>query len=215
MLLSKTRVKLNAYMTSCRARDQLRDRTVANLEATDWQGRLTIELDEGGPLPQMVRHTALVRRVLRRALQDPNSVFLFLEDDLEFNRSLVHNLSVWLPLSEVTPGRHFYASLYNPGVTFVRSFTKAGYAEASLRSVFGSQALVIGKATVRYLLTCWGVESWPIADVRLARLAARVCPLLYHIPSLVQHVGTESLWDGPFHCAADFDRDWKAATPAR
>lgn len=205
-------LKLNAYMVSCAARNQLRNRTVENLAATDWQGSLTVELDDGGVIPPLVRHTALVRRALRRATQDPNNFFLFLEDDLEFNRNLTHNLAAWPPLLDLVPEAHFFGSLYNPGVTFVR-VSHVGYAEASLPSVWGSQALVISKETAHCLLTCWGVESWPTADIRLARLASRVCPLLYHVPSLVQHVGVDSLWGGPFHSAADFDKDWKAGVP--
>jgi hypothetical protein len=78
------------------------------------------------------------------------------------------------------------------------------------KGAFGSQALLISPSTARYLVTCWGVEPGPHADLKLARLAARVCPLVYHLPSLVQHVGVQSLWGGPFHSAADFDKDWRS-----
>lgn len=199
---------LNAYMASCRARDEVRGRTIENLYASGWTGRLTVELDDARFPSPLERNTALVRRVLRRATEDAQPVFLFLEDDLDFNRHLLQNLAAWQPMRQVTSGRHFFASLYNPGVTFVQSFPNCGYAEASVASVFGSQALLIGKATAYYLLTCWGVESSTHSDIRVARLAARICPLLYHVPSLVQHLGTESLWGGPFHRAVDFDKDW-------
>jgi hypothetical protein len=34
--------------------------------------------------------------------------------------------------------------------------------------------------------------------------------VLYHAPSLVQHVGTQSVHGGSFHQAFDFDLTWRA-----
>jgi hypothetical protein len=47
-------------------------------------------------------------------------------------------------------------------------------------------------------------------DIRMSRLAGRKCPLFYHTPSLVQHVGERSTWGGSFHWAQDFSPDWRA-----
>jgi hypothetical protein len=61
-----------------------------------------------------------------------------------------------------------------------------------------------------HLLKHWG-EEVGAADLRMPRIAARICPVYMHAPSLVQHVGGESTWGGPFHQAHDFDQSWKAA----
>jgi hypothetical protein len=41
-------------------------------------------------------------------------------------------------------------------------------------------------------------------------LAARLGPIYYHTPSLVQHLGRQSAWGGHFHYAPDFDPKFKA-----
>ncbi len=46
-------------------------------------------------------------------------------------------------------------------------------------------------------------------DIALARLAAQLAPLHYHVPSLVDHLGGESSWSGPQHPAQDFDPEWR------
>jgi hypothetical protein len=50
-------------------------------------------------------------------------------------------------------------------------------------------------------------------DIKMSRLAARLGPIYYHLPSLVQHVGVKSTWtdDSRFHDTKSFDRDWRAA----
>ena len=203
-------LNLTAYVLSCKLRDELRQSTIDNLRQAGWSGNLTVELDNSKSVIPLERHTQLVRRTLRRAVKEEQDIFLLLEDDLQFNRHLLHNLSNWRPLQHFVPGTHFYASLYNPGVSIVKSVPKLGYGEALTSSVIGMQALLLSRTTASYILTSWGVESCAHADVRLARLAGRVCPLLYHLPSLVQHVGVKSMWGGPFHCATDFDVRWRA-----
>jgi hypothetical protein len=46
--------------------------------------------------------------------------------------------------------------------------------------------------------------------VTFARYASKLAPVIYHVPSLVQHAKTPSTWGGPSHCAFDFDPDWRA-----
>lgn len=204
-------LKLNAYMASCIARDEVRQRTIANLSATDWKETLTVEFDDPSKRSPLERHSELLRRILRRAAE-VEEIFLFLEDDLDFNRHLLHNLSAWAPLQRLLPGGHFFASLCNMGIPLLKSFPELAYSEALSAVAVGSHAFVISQTTARYLLTCWGVESNPRADVKVLRLAARVGPLLYHLPSLVQHVGIHSLCGGLFQDAADFDKGWKSTS---
>ena len=203
--------RLDAYMASCGARDVIRQRTLENLAATDWEGHVTVEFDDPSVSAPLDRHRELVRRILRRAAGSNAEMFLFLEDDLDFNLHFLHNLMVWPPVRQFSRGQHFFASMCNFGIAFSKSFPDLAYGEADPHAAFGSQALLISKATARYMITCWGVEPGTHADIKLIRLAARVGPVLYYLPSLVQHVGVRSLWGGPFHDAPDFDKKWKSS----
>lgn len=137
-------------------------------------------------------------------------MFLFLEDDVLFNRHLQHNLETWAPVSGCRPGDHFFGSLFNPGVLRRRTKDAEHWFEAEPLSAFGSQSLVISRTTVQHLVSCWGVDQSANADLRLIRLASLVGPILFHQPSLIQHDGRVSLWGGPFIEARDFDPDWRA-----
>ena len=75
---------------------------------------------------------------------------------------------------------------------------------------WGAQALVMSRATVRYLVTHWEDLDIRHQDIRMAVLAGQVSRVYYHAPSLVQHRLTASTWGNGHHQAADFDLDWRA-----
>jgi hypothetical protein len=152
----------------------------------------------------------LVRRALEAARRSDGELFLFLEDDLLFNRFIRQNLLAWEPIRAFRRGEHFFASIFDPGVSVSRLDAKARWAEVEPNSAYGAQGLVISKRTVEHLVTCWGAVRSIHADTKLPRLAGFVCPILYHRPSLVQHVGFDSLWGGPYLSADDFDPGWVA-----
>jgi hypothetical protein len=132
---------------------------------------------------------------------------LLLEDDLAFNRYLRHTLENWPPLArgEITLG-----SLYNPTIGFKAIDAANQCFVADPDGVYGSQAYVLSRATARFILDNFDrVNSLP--DVKISRLAEKLQrPILYHMPSLVQHVGQVSVWGGEFHYAKDFDPRWRA-----
>jgi ADP-heptose:LPS heptosyltransferase len=200
-------LKIEAVMISCEQRDELRRRTLENLAKTDWRGEPLIQLDDGDdgqPVQRQLRSTFLV---LQRALRRRPDYILFLEDDLLFNRHLRHNLVNWTPLKNqlVT-----VASLYNPKLRQMHCDVRHNLRVIDPRAIFGSQAFLISKKTAEYLLLRWD-EGGAGQDIQISRLAARLKrPIFYHAPSLVQHVGFQSAWGGPFHQAADFDPEWKA-----
>jgi hypothetical protein len=207
-------VLIRAYMISCPAREQLRAATIASLKAGGWLEAPVVCLEDRQWELPLHRHMALVRSALELARHDVHAqMILFLEDDVIFNRHFRQNLEAWQPLREHRPGDHFFASLFNPGVRFLRSDPARACAEAKPDSVWGSQALLIARRTVQFFATCWGSYSAFNADIKLARLAAKLCPILFHQPSLVQHVGKESCWGGPFLNARDFRAEWRS--PAR
>src|SRR5215472_15343448 len=185
-------MNIGCYMQSCRAREAARDNTIVELSRTDWNEPPIVELDDLSSELPLERQLLLVLRILRRAVSDHAELILLLEDDLSFNRYLRHNIDAWYPLKHFRQGQHFFASLFNPGVAFSKLCPELAYAEACPLSVLGSQALLFSRATAQYMITYWGIEAAAHADVKLRSLAARVCPLFYHVPSLVQHVGLAS-----------------------
>jgi ADP-heptose:LPS heptosyltransferase len=199
---------IRTYMLSCLARARLRNQTLRNLAATDWGDEpVQVRIDEGlapSPKESSCRNAFLL---LRESLHRPADYVLFLEDDLQFNRFLVHNLRAWRPLREraVT-----LASLFNPDIDPLACDVTRNCSVVAPRSLFGSQALILSYATVQYLIRHWQDEPRP-HDHRIPRLAGRLGrPVLLHVPSLVQHIGSESTWGGPYIEAVDFDPDWKA-----
>ncbi len=155
------------------------------------------------------RQERTARRLLERACDRAHDFILFLEDDLEFNRHLRHNLERWQPLIETTAHGHFFGSLYNPTILERQRRSESAYFIAEPEAVYGSQAFVLSVATARHIVRHW--EEVPgMQDIKMSRLAARVGPIYYHLPSLVQHVGVASVWGGHYHWANDFSADWKA-----
>jgi glycosyltransferase involved in cell wall biosynthesis len=201
--------ELQAFMASCDERREVCDRTLARFAITDWGEPPVVVIDRAAHERVLDRMNDTSRRVLERAVAEADDIFLYLEDDLEFNRSLRHDLEHWPPLVDRLAGDHFFGSLYNPDVVAVasqqdpRSFTVA-----EPDKVYGSQAFVLSVATARWILDHWDdVPGLP--DIRFSRLAARRSPIYYHRPSLVQHRPVDSTWGGTQHAANDFSPNWR------
>lgn len=204
---------IHAYMLSCEKRAQVREQTLANLAATDWGEGVSIELDHSqDPRPQRrIEETA--KTILCRACDEGAGFLLFLEDDLDFNRHLRHNLEHWRPVADTGPEGHFFASLYNPNICALQRDPDHALLVADPNTTYGSQALLIARATVFEIIHRWD-EVVGMPDIKMPRLAAAVCPVLYHMPSLVQHLAVPSAWGGSSHQALDFDATWRAGDPA-
>jgi hypothetical protein len=196
-------------MTTCLERTPVRRRTLSHLAATDWGAEAVVIVDRAVlPTPKL-RSLDTALRLLERALEGPGDVFVYLEDDVEFNASLRWNLERWWPLVARPADGHFFGSLYNPNVVPADAPRGPTWAEVAVEHVYGSQAWVLSTATARYVLDHWDEESG-LQDIRISRLAARVTALLYHQPSLVQHLAVRSSIAGPAHEAYDYDPDWRA-----
>jgi ADP-heptose:LPS heptosyltransferase len=196
-----------AVMISCRERDALRKRTLSNLAQTDWSDLpLHIQIDRGEGNDRQKRQTACALQALLSAAGKADYV-LFLEDDLEFNRHLRHNLHRWRPFRDRAVS---LASLYNPGLCELACDRDKRARIVAPNSIFGSQALLIANKTLSHILAHWRSVTG-MQDIKISRLAGRLgAPILYHAPSLVQHVGKVSTLAGPFHEARDFELEWKA-----
>ncbi len=162
-------------------------------------------------------------------------VIVFCEDDIIFNRYLRHNLERWKVLADGLfnrrehrghrdgthgtdgtddgpNGQFFFGSLYDPNVCELEAFPEKHYFVANPEAVYGSQCFVMSRAMAEYFIAHW----WEVAgmqDIKMSRLAARVTSIFYHMPSLVQHVGTRSTWtdDNRFHDTKMYDENFKSA----
>jgi hypothetical protein len=202
-------MRFGTYMLTCAARDSTREATLDRLATTDWDDDVVVVRDDVGAERPQDRQEQTARRLLERAVADGAGFVLFLEDDLEFNRHLRHNLLCWYPLSVAGPDTHFLASLYDPGVAATEWDSERAFAIADPSCVYGSQAFVLSRATAATVLAGW--ETVPgMQDIRISRLAAAVGPIHYHRPSLVQHAVGPSTWGGPDHRATDYSADWRA-----
>jgi hypothetical protein len=201
-------MNISAYMMSCPDRAKMREQTLRNLAATDWREEVRVEVDDTSCERRQERQEITARRVLEKAVADGPEFILFLEDDLQFNRHLRHNLCHWSPLVKTAPGAHFFASLYNPLVAALEVRHDQAFFRAHPESVYGSQAFLLSLPTARYIVQHW-TEIPGMQDIKMSRLASRLCPIFYHAPSMVQHVGEASAWGGQYHMARDFAVDWK------
>jgi hypothetical protein len=198
-----------AYVLSCEARDAVRAETLARLAATNWPGQAVVVLDRTDAVRAQERQERTARRLLEQAAADGTDFVLFLEDDLEFNAYLHHNLSRWSPLRSAGAERHLMASLYNPGVAALEWDRERAFSVAQPELVYGSQAFLLSRATVASVLDGWDTVPG-MQDIKISRIAARHGPIHYHRPSLVQHVDAASTWGGPHHWARDYSAWWRA-----
>ena len=196
-------------MVSCRARDEVRAATLERLGATDWQADVVVVLDEVQAERAQERQERTSRRLLEMAAAEKVGFVLFLEDDLEFNAHLRHNLTHWSPLLSTGPDGPLLASLYDPGVAALSWDQDRAFSIAYPELVYGSQALLLSGATVSSVLAGWDTVPG-MQDIKISRLAARAGPIYYHRPSLVQHIDAPSTWGGPRHWADDFSPSWRA-----
>jgi SAM-dependent methyltransferase len=192
-----------AIIITCRERAQMLRKTVANFFSTDWDGSLHIQMDSAGTGDPRLRQTENTKQALKWFLDYSAAHFtLLLEDDLEFNRYLRSSLAQWYPIVDQ---RLHFGSLYNPNVSTI--YEGNDYFVADPSGCYGSQAYLLSRDAVSILLRDWD-QIVGMQDIKITRiLAGAGYGLYYYKPSLVQHVGMESIWGGHFHSAPDFDRD--------
>ena len=196
-------------MLSCPGRDDMRQATLDRFKQTDWgTDPVLLQLDDEQDTDPRERQQRSARQLLRRFLAEGSAEFLlFLEDDLDFNWYMRHNLNHW-PL--LLDRRIVLAGLYNPGLLEEACDLENRAYIVRPERVMGSQAFLVSRRAVEFMDQHWD-EADGMQDTRMARLAGRLKqPVYYHSPSLVQHVGITSTWGGGFHEAPDFDKLWSA-----
>jgi hypothetical protein len=207
-------MKLAAFLMSCRERTPVREATIASFARTDWRGApLVTMLDDGTVTERLAAITRTWWRMVTAAHETGADYCLLMEDDLELNLHIEHNLRNWAPLRSGRPDWPFFASLYNPAHAVLRRHYGQNYLVADPWAFWGAQAIVVSRTTLAYLLRFWDDEDGP-PDIKMPRLQARVGPVYYHAPSLVQHVGDVSTWGGIRHQSPDYDAKFCAASAA-
>jgi len=198
-------LKIQPVIITCPEREELLKQTLAAFTATDWASHSPIIHTDTSKFNRPQRRQEYnSRAALKVALKTATQFILFMEDDLIFNRFLYHNLCHWLPLRKESA---FLGSLYNPGIREWRRCKKENYFVAEPDSIYGSQCFLMNRSTAKYLVEHWS-EVEGMQDIKISRLIARFAPIYYHTPSLVQHVGTQSVWGGHHHTSADFSGDF-------
>jgi hypothetical protein len=204
------RMDLTAYVVTCPERRASLEATLARFRASDWGAAPELQMDDGAAPNKLARIHATWLKVLERVAAGTADVALILEDDLDFNHHLRHNLDVWGPLRAMGAGNlPFFGSIYNPDRPPFWSPANGSYFIVKPGQMWGAQAVLVSRRMAAYFLEHWQEEQGA-ADLRMPRLGARLAPVYLHAPSLVQHVGDASTWGGRFHTAPDFDREWRA-----
>lgn len=201
-------VRLEVVMAGCVERAALRAETLRGLARAGWPSEhVRLVTDERRFAARIERLTHTAWRALRDAAGTEADYVLFLEDDLAFNLHLMENLRRWgvLARRELEIG-----SLCNLGARELAWDVPGCAYLVHPQQVRGSQAVLLSWRMVRYCLDHWS-EGPPDLDLKLGFLAASIRqPYFLHCPSLVQHVGRQSLLGHIFYPTTDFDAGWKA-----
>ncbi len=167
-------------------------------------------LDQGRFEQPLARVLDTAHSILVSAHARGAELILVIEDDVDVNRFLRHNLAHWPPVRAHRRDNPLFATLYNPNIAPVATAEDpASFCQADPELVYGAQGFLFSRATARWLLDHWD-DHIGAPDIRMPRLAARVGPVWVHRPSLVQHRPVASLWGGVAHAAIDFSADWRA-----
>lgn len=203
---------VRAYVVTCEARRETLARTLASLRASDWGEEPAVFVDRLNLPDRRASLTANALRALEAAAADGADYALLLEDDVEFNRHLRHNLLRWPP---VRLGYLLAGSLYNPGVAGFAGVGRAVHWGAhhvllDTDEFYGAQAMLLSRAFVRECVAHWDeVEGMP--DIKFSRLAGRFCHAMpCHLPNLVQHASDPSTWGGHPHRSREYDPAFRA-----
>jgi hypothetical protein len=204
-------VKIAAAMVSCRQREAVRAATLASFAESDWPTGIDVVIDESRQEVAWRRIEETFLRVLSAAAESDADFTLLLEDDIEPNRHLRHNLERWPPLRAAAAGagdRPFLGSLYRCCQPVLWANRRERFLIGVPESFWGGQALVVSRATARHALQRW-TAGLCAHDGQIPVLAAQLGPIYFHRPSLVQHRTVASTWGNGVHVAADFDREFR------
>lgn len=200
-------LRFEAVVMACPGWEPRPAHTLKNLALTDWNHRVSEVQAE--PLSDEDPRTTQLRcayQALKRGLATRADYVLLLEDHLELNHHLDHNLRHWRPLQD---GRVTLAGLYNPRAQEVACDIANNARLMDPRGAVVGGALVISRRTLEHVVRHWHRVNGP-HSFRLARLAGRLQqPFYYHAPSLAQPLSSPLPEIGS-RPAIDFNPGWRA-----
>jgi hypothetical protein len=204
----KSRRNIEIVMISCEERKRYRKRSLQNLARTDWKDwgvHVQIEKSQVGSIQE--REMAAAHLALKEGLRRKSDYILLLEDDVECNFHLRHNLGNWAPFQS---GVAAMAALSNSGVRELACDIRRNFRVLDSHYIIDSAALLFSRETVLDLVRHWNEVSgsWksriPIFADQLSK------QILCHAPSLVRRTARESIPGMVPRQAIDFDPEWKA-----
>lgn len=206
-------MKFETWITTCHERQPVLADSLRSLAATGWPAPQILVDDTPLGLPTSVQRIQKNYRRLIEGVAASTADFLLLcEDDAIYGRWFAENLRSW-PLLRASHNGHFFGSLYNgtarenDRVVISRGHR---YIAVEPLSAWGALALVMTPKTARFFADHWDqVEGNP--DVKMPLLAARVAPVFFHVPSLVDHAQVPTTWFGSVNRAFDFEPEWRAS----
>ena len=161
-----------AYMVTCDERSAVRGETLARFERTDWGSLPSLQIDDGTARTRSARMRATWLGVLRRVAEGSAGFALVMEDDLDFNRHLRHNLTAWTPLRGRDGEAPFFGSIYNADRPALERPSDQSYFVADPDLAWGGQAVIVSRSMAHHFVAHWGEENRRFADRTVGLLSA-------------------------------------------
>lgn len=204
---------LDAYVVvqTCKGRSKELNKTLKSIRASDLGIEPRVLRDHEAIEDIGVVETDKYLRIglansmaLREFLATSHEYLLFMEDDVDINPYLRHNIETWRPFIY---GLH-YASMFHPirlgplGMQpMAQSYEERDFRVADPVYFYGAQCLLISRAAAKATLAFWNKidTKYPILDRQGPNNVSYALrsPILVHSPGLVHHrAALKSMWKG-------------------
>lgn len=187
---------LHTAIITCPQRAGVLQQTLVSYHDTDLVAAPYVFTDDRNLPDKRVSQAENALRALKSMLDVPWQWLLFAEDDVEFNRHILHNLFTWPELCRgyVQCGRLYSVETY-------------GGIAPNAAAVANSQGILLSRKLVTQIVADWyKFAPHVMSDIRIFRIAGRVHT---HQPNLIQHRTEVSTWGGAKHVSTTFDYDWR------
>lgn len=202
-------LSMEAVMISFEESKRCRRQSLQNLDATDWaRGVVHVQIEKSRDNHNCEQRLAdCAYLALKESLRRNADYILLLEDAVEFNLHIRHNLEQW---SFLKSGLIAVAGLCNPGVRELACDIQNNARIVDSDRHFESAAFLFSREAVVHLVTHWKEVNGTWHN-KIAYLASEFKKrILFHVPSLVQRIVREPAQGRVLKPAVDFDFNWKA-----
>lgn len=200
-----------ATIITCDARHGVLNETLASLKATDWPFPVTIVNDKNyfskedyESIRKQERQTVASLAALKILAEQDADWFVFMEDDLIFNKHLLHNTLSWEPIVNKTLNLGVY---YAAGNGFHANKHGLNWYGACPTGMYGSQFYIMSRECLEWAITHWH-SIVGMQDIKILNLS-RGKTICVYSPNMVQHRSVPSVWGGISHTSNTFSEDWR------